>query len=1027
MKITKFGKPALWRTIAAVSGVILCLAIGGSAVTTEWSGYINKYLGISNTKIVTSEDSEEDPIHYHSDYDNYTDVMNYARGVAKEAQAEGTVLMTNKNNALPLAKNSKVTFFGYNSIDPALGGTGSGGVTASDERKIDLYEACANKLDYNTTMYNFYKNKYDAQEGFTSVTNEYTGVTTQSFQVVNGVTELNSSAFSATEESSWQEYGDAAIFVMTRIGGEGTDLSPDANYLELSENEKSVLQTMKTQKQNGVFSKLIVLVNTFNAPELGWLDDYDIDACLYIGGPGEVGLDAVTDILVGDTNPSGHLADTYAYSSMSSPAMQNFGDYTFSNSSDVVNSDASHYVMYNEGIYVGYRYYETRYEDTVLNKGNASSTAGVYENEGNWSYKDEVQFPFGLGLSYTTFTQTLDSVKVDWTDKTATVKVTVENTGDKAGKDVVQVYAQSPYYFEDGTTSSVEKSAVQLCGFAKTDELSANGGKQDITITIDLSDIASYDYETYKTYIMEAGDYYFAIGDSAHDALNNILALKGYSTTDGMDKNGDSSKAAKETKKDFDETEYCLSYNGTKVTNQFDSANLNYYSDTSSDIVTYLTRSNWSGTWPEEMKNFAATSKMKEIIASYYTSDTSGSTSPSAYEKGETTSDIVMGAENGLTLATFIGADYDDDNWDLLLDQLTEDDYLATTKQAREALESVGLNATTAVDGPAAWTKSYYIENYEDQYDATKNVTTSEACVSYPTETVLAGTWNVALLEEVGNSFGEEGLWGGGCGWYGPGADTHRTPYGGRNFEYFSEDSYISGKLCEAEVHGAMAKGVVCYLKHFVMNDQETNRIGVCTFANEQAMREIYMRAFQYSFESTGEDDRSCNGVMGSFNRLGVVWSGHTGNLWHNVMEDEWGFLGIVTTDFGQLPGSLMEPELAYEAGTETFCTSGSTFSSYLQGCNFTKDSKLLGNMREAIHRILYNFANSAAMNGLTSDSVVVKIRTWYDKLLLSLEIIFGIILAAAVIMIVLQTVFGKIDEKKEKSSSDSTNQKRED
>ncbi len=1015
MKITKFGKPALWRSIAAVSGVILCLAIGGSAVTTEWSGYINKYLGISNTKIVSTGDGDEDPIHYHSDYDNYEDVMEYARGVAKTAQAEGTVLMTNKNDALPLAKNSKVTFFGYNSIDPALGGTGSGGVTASDERKIDLYEACANKLNYNTTMKDFYQQHYDAQDGFTAVTNEYTGVTSYSFQIVNGVTELDSSEFTTDVKSSWSSYGDAAIFVLTRIGGEGTDLSPSANYLQLSDKEKSVLQTMKDEKDKGTFSKLIVLVNTFNAPELGWLDDYGIDACLYIGGPGEVGLDAVTDILVGDTNPSGHLADTYAYDSMSSPAMQNFGDYTFSNSDDVVNSDASHYVMYNEGIYVGYRYYETRYEDTVLNQGSAKSTTGTFASTGSWDYDEEVQFPFGYGMSYTTFEQTLDSVKVDWTDKTAEVKVTVKNTGSEAGKDVVQVYAQAPY-----TQNGVEKSAVQLCGFAKTGELAANG-TETVTIDIDLHDIASYDYENYKTYIMDEGDYYFAIGDSAHDALNNILAKKGYSVSDGMDASGDSSKAQKETKSSFDETEYCLSYNGTKVTNQFDSANLNYYSDTSSDIVTYLSRSNWSGTWPEEMSSFAATNKMKEIIASYYTSDTSGATSPSAYEKGETTSDITMGADNGLTLATFIGADYDDENWDALLDQLTKDDYLATTKQAREALESVGLNATTAVDGPAAWTKSYYIENYEDQYDATKNVTTSEACVSYPTETVLAGTWNVDLLEEVGNSFGEEGLWGGGCGWYGPGADTHRTPYGGRNFEYFSEDSFVSGKLCEAEVHGAMAKGVVCYLKHFVMNDQETNRIGVCTFANEQAMREIYMRAFQYSFESTGDDDRSCNAVMGSFNRLGVVWSGHTGNLWHNVMEDEWGFLGIVTTDFGQLPGSLMEPELAYEAGTETFCTSGSTFSSYLEGCNFTQDAKLLANMREAIHRILYNFANSAAMNGLTSDSVVVKINTWYDNLFLALEIVFGILLAISVIMVVVQIIAGAVEDKNDKKNKNGT------
>lgn len=757
--------------------------------------------------------------------------------------------------------------------------------------------------------------------------------------------------------------------------------------------------------KDGNFKKRIVLVNTFNTPELGWLDEYNIDACLYIGGPGEVGMDAVTDILVGRTNPSGHLADTYAYSSFSAPAMMNFGNFEFANSSSIANSDSRKYVMYNEGIYVGYRYYETRYEDAVLGRGNASSEAGVYTSTGGWNYKEEVQFPFGYGLSYSDFTQTLDSATIDWEAKTAQFTVTVTNNSDMPGKDVVQIYAQAPY-----TEGGIEKSAVQLCGFAKTGLIS-KGSPETLTITVDLADIASYDYENYKTYIMEEGDYYFAIGDSAHDALNNILAAKGLTEEQKarMDGEGDADKAAFSRKTNFVADEYKLSANKATITNQFDSADINYYSE---DAVTYLSRSDWEGTYPVTMSNFNATQSMIDTAASYYSEKTDGSTSPTAYEKGSSdTSSITLGAEKKYTLAMMIGADYNDSNWDLLLNQLTLDDYLNSTKQGREGIKSIDLNPTTAVDGPAAWTKSYYITDYTKQYKADEVEVTDEQLVAYPTETVLAGTWNVELIETLGNSFGEEGLWGGGVGWYGPAANTHRTPYAGRNFEYFSEDGFLAGKLCEAEVHGAMEKGTICYLKHFFLNDQETNRIGVCTFANEQAIREIYLRAFEYAFETTGEDDPSCNGVMGGFNRLGMTWTGHYKNLWKNVMEEEWGFLGSVTTDFGQKPGSLMEPRLAYEAGTHMFCTSGSTFSSYLSGADITSDMKLLSNMREALHRQLYNFANSAAMNGLTSDSKIVPVMTWYQQALVSVTVIAAVVLAGSCIMLGVQTFFNKKKE----------------
>ena len=993
MKTKSIGKLGAWRAVASVSTIVLLLSIGGTTVTNEWSGYINKMLNINNTKIVTDENANEDPIHFKSSFSNHLDVMNNARKVAKQVQAEGTVLMKNDNNALPLAKGAKVTFLSYSTAEILYGSSGSGGITPEGGRLQDLITACKNdnKLDMNMTAYNFYKEKYDAKVGFTE--SKGWGGTTMKFRNLKKSTEIAASEFTVEMTNSFNEYNDAAIFVLSRTGGEGSDLSAGTDkYLAITDEEKSVLEAMK----NGPFKKRIVLVNTFNAVELGFLDQYNIDACLYIGGTGEVGLDAVTDIIVGKICPSGKLADTYAYDSYSSPAMQNFGNYTFNNADQINNADSRKYVMYNEGIYVGYRYYETRYEDTVLGKGKANSSKGSFKGA-TWNYANEVQFPFGYGLSYADLKQELVSSSLDWKAKKATFTVKVTNSSSIDALDTIEVYAQTPY-----VSGGLEKSAIQLCGFEKV-EVKANDSTT-ATVEVELRDIASYDNINHKTYIMDKGDYYFAIGNGVHDALNNILEKKGVNATqkEAMVGEGNAKNAVKYVKSTFDAEEYMASETKVKITNQFDDADVNNYLD-DSNKVTYLSRNDWDKTWPESMVGFNASERMITMANSHYSSDNKGQgTLPSAYTRETDGKKVTLGAEKKYTVAMMIGADYDDPNWDALLDQLTKQDYLDSTSQGRKPLESVGMPATTAVDGPAAWTKSNYIEDYTNQYNADKVKKTSDLTVLYPTETVMAGTWNVDLLNEVGKSFGEEGLWGGGVGWYGPGANTHRTPYAGRNFEYFSEDGFISGKLCEAEVHGAMEKGTIPYLKHFFLNDQETNRIGVCTFSNEQAIREIYLRSFQYAFETTGENDKSCSGVMGAFNRLGMIWTGHYTNLWKNVMEKEFGFLGSVTTDFGQKQGSLMEPQLAYEAGTHMFCTSGTGFATYLENINFTEDTKLMNNMREAIHRQLYNFANSAAMNGMTSSSKIVVVRVWYQKALTATTVVSSIVLAGSLALMTL-------------------------
>ena len=1008
MKITKIGNLLLWRVLTAVFLFLLVVGIAGSVVTTEWSGYINKYLNISNTKIVETGETTVDPYYYKSEYDTHTEVMQAARNVAYRAQAEGTVLMTNKNNALPLAKNSKVTFFSYSTADIAYGGTGSGGVTASEDRETDLLKACTNdgKLQLNTELYNYYLGQIEA--GNQASNGALTRKTSAGWgaPAAYQVPEISPEDFPSNVTSSYDNYKDAAVFVLTRVGGEGNDLittsatedvTSQTHYLELTDKEKAVLQEMK----DGPFAKRIVLINAFNTPELGWLDEYDIDACLYIGGPGEVGMDAVTDILVGEVNPSGKLADTYATDDFSSPAMQNFGDFTYVNATSIVGHDgsfsnATKYLMYNEGIYVGYRYYETRYADCVNDVAGANSKTGAFASTDGWNYSEEVEFSFGYGMSYTTFEQTLDRVEVDWANKKATVTVTVKNTGDRDGKDVVQVYVQAPY-----TAGGIEKSAVQLVAFDKTDMLTKKTGEQTLDIEVDLRDFASYDYENYGTYIMEKGKYYFAIGNGAHDALNNILAKQGKTVSDGMDYDGDADKAYESEKTTFDENEYSFSVANDKykIKNQFEKTDINYYDDS----VKYLSRSNWSGTWPANMSDYTASAELLEDINGYY--DATGNYEPAHYTPGTDTIDITYGSTaTKYNIVMMMGASYDDEAWDVLLDQITLDEMIQFSRQGRTEILSVNLNATTAVDGPAAWTKSKYKTDWKD-VSADEIEVTEESMVLYPTETVFAGTWNVELLYEIGVSFGEEGLWGGGVGWYGPGANTHRTPFAGRNFEYYSEDGFIAGKLAEAEVKGAMSKGVIPYIKHFFLNDQETNRIGVCTFSNEQAIREIYLRAFQYAFETTGEDDPSCTGVMGGFNRLGATWTGHHSNLWKNVMEGEFGFTGNVTTDFGQNPAGLMNPQLAYEAGTTMFCTSSATTFVNVIKDKVTKDSKLAYTLREATKRNLYNFTKSMAMNGMTSTSKIVRVMTWYEIAFTVWIVISAVGTAASVLMMTIHII----------------------
>ena len=954
----------LWRPLLAVSSSLLAIMLGLTAGATAYKSLVCSAIGGETFRIEDSADAETIEA-YKTNGQSLADWKKSADAVVQEIEAEGAVLMKN-NGVLPLEKGANVTLFSRSSVDIGMGGTGAGGIKS--DRLVDLRTAMEEDGGYsvNPTIWDFYKT-YDGKDGYKRNMGSFLGSKPE--QVF--VAEVDPAEFTAEVRASYDEYSDAAIVVITRIGGEGSDMPTGVfgdgeKYLALQQREKDLLLEIKN---SGKFDKIIVLINSSNAMELGWLDaeEYGIDAALWIGGVGQSGVRSVAKILNGTINPSGRTVDTYAADSFSSPAMQNFGDYTFTNGEEVLaqapGGGGNKYVVYREGIYVGYRYYETRYADSVTDPSgtNAKSSAGAFVGD-TWEYSDEVVFPFGYGLSYGAedglpFTQTI--VDSEISADTVTLTVEVRNDGSQAGKQVVQVYGQAPY-----TKGGVEKSAIQLVGFEKT-EVIEPGDAVTVEVVVDKYDIASYDYETEKTYVLEEGDYYFAVGNNAHDALNNVLAKRGMTMNDGMDVNGEADLAIvwnNDQKTLLDE-----SVAGTEVTNLFDHAGLEYYG-----IETgYLTRADWN-TFPETYTGLSATQEMIDDINAEGT-----------YEPGSSDiSSIPTGVESGYNIAMLYGEDFTSDAWQTLIDQLTTDDLARMVgTSGLPACETIGYPAMQMKDGPAGENVNPYVE------DGT-----------YPTgfcsEVVFASTYNRELLTRVGQTMGEDWLRADTEGGYAPASNLHRTPYAGRNFEYYSEDGYLAGELTAAQVIGMQEKGMICYVKHFVLNDQETNRQGLCTFTNEQAMREIYIRAFEDGF-TRGK----AKGTMEAFNRIGCVWSGADAQLNRKLMREEWGWTGIIDTDIA-VNLNLQAVRAGLEGGTTIFATSGSNFYNYLKQYIDT-DAKLLENAREACKYLLYNISTSSGMNGLSKTAKIIPVMPYWQVIAIVACVVFGVVAAGSAVMIV--------------------------
>lgn len=971
--------------------VIAVALIVGNCIAMDFRSIISTTLNHPESKLVQLESDEKVDSQYFKSKHGYTNddagkekLRSDGRALCEEIESEGMVLLMNKDGGLPLGTGKKVSLFGMTSVNPVYGGTGSGSIdTTLATKPIDAFKNAG--FEVNKTLNDFYNSflKYDAKGKLDTKNSKYirTSASIEGNATVDYcVNECPQSEYTPSVKESYKQYGDAAIVFIGRSGGEGSDLSMTNSesgakgYLALSKNEADMLQAIQDSAD---FEKIFVVINSSNAMELEWLNDYSkIKACLWAGSVGTTGLDAVAGAFTGKYNPSGRLVDTYAADSHSAPASANFGYLQFTNAKETGLEDineaymgsarqwtAMNYVTYLEGIYVGYRYYETRYEDTVLKTGNANGSAGVFGSASGWNYAQEVTYPFGYGLSYTTFEYTDYNVTAHGGDYE--VSVTVKNTGSVSGKHVVQIYMQSPYTDYD-KQNKIEKAAIELVGFAKTDVIEA-GKTETVKITVDEEELRTYDANNAKTYIRDGGRYYFTVGKDAHDAINNVLAAKGKTTADGMDANGNAALVKSfDLKQDLNR--FSTAENDgkkVKIENQFDEADVHtYYPE-----LKYLSRSDWQGTYPTTAV-LAATDKLAAALKK----------SGADYVKEPDRAKYTMpttGAENGLQLITLRGADYDDEFWDKLLDQMTVDEMLSLVALGgwkTQPVESVTYKGTTDKDGPQGISGT--LVSSAGEYK----------CMAYTSEVVLASTYNEELVERVGQMIGEDGLMAGIVGWYGPAMNTHRTPFVGRSFEYFSEDGFVGGKIAAAEVRGARSMGMYTYCKHFALNDQDTNRKGLATFANEQSIREIYLTPFEFAVR-----EGKSNAIMTSHNRIGTEWAAADEGLNIKVLRDEWGFVGHVVTDYA---GTLNYQYTAHAVmGRNFMLASAAKAKSNLEP--YKDDPYIMSQVRDICHDILYSGVNSAAMNGVDQNTRVVKIMPLWMVWLIILDVVVGLMLLA--------------------------------
>ena len=963
----------LSRGLTTVFTVIFTVVLGLTALAYQAEADVNQILGTSSYEIVQNEGAEETDTRYFKQKTRSIDeFMQQKLDIIEQVTDEGTVLLKNEKSALPLAAGARVTLFGrasYNSVyggdsgNAQIGNLGNQNINWTFRRGLE--EA---GFAVNDEMWNFYAQRNIAYNADPSA----------------------EVAPAQLPMGSVSGYADAGIVVLSRVTGEGGD-APDG-YYELTQTELDLVNAAKE-----ACSKVIVIINSPSPIAIHALkEDAGVGAVLQIGGLGALGTKSVGKILAGEVSPSGKLIDTYAANSRSSAAYQSAGTVAYANADAVsaaatsigIGAGGTKYTVFSEGIYVGYKYYETRYEDCVLGQGNAASSAGVFASSGNWNYDEEVDYPFGYGLSYTDFSQELTGLTVENDVVTATVRVT--NEGDVAGKEVVQLYVQSPYTEYD-KENGVEKSAIQLVNFGKTGILQP-GASAEVTLKMDLYNIASWDYNKAKTWILDEGSYYFAVGESAHDALNNVLAAKGADVAGDKDLARVWENDAFRTLGEYEftdagfTTENGLFHNNTETayTNRLDEADLNNL--IGEGTTTYLSRSDWSGTWTEGLKAVTATEEMIDQIA--FLSD---------YQKGEPVGDTyTYGADTAFNILMAKGKSYDDEVWEDILNQLMVEEMIAMVGKNFGAIDPVlGLNFPGTNDNDGVG--SGPCVGYPSSLDTGSTVIEGETKYSaieprmYPSETVEAATFNQQLVYDLGEVMSEDCFYTGMTTLWGPGLNIHRHPYAGRNFEYFSEDSqmtYIMGAQITA---GVQSNGVICGPKHFAFNDQETDRYGFAVYTNEQAGRENSLRGFEGAVAVA-----KAKNVMTSLNRVGCRWMGINTALQNDVLRSEWGFDGYTITD------NALEPYMCGRSialGTDKLMLlPGNERNDELNKEALLADSTLFAAVRQACHRILYVYVNSKAMNGISADTQIVPVTPWWKTALVNVNVVLGCLVALGIV-----------------------------
>lgn len=815
-----------------------------------------------------------------------------ANELAKDVQSEAVTLLKNDDSNLPLS-GKKVNVFGWGSTNPVYGGTGSGSMS-KQYKTVSLLDGMKQAgLKTNTELSKLYTDyRKDRPE---------VGMFAQDWTLP----EVPAKQYSDKLVSDAKDFSDEAVVVLTRVGGEGADLPTDmkAKGITYKNNSKdyddfqkgeSFLQLSKTERDmidlvTSNFKKVTLVYNGANTFQFDFLNDYpQFQSVVWCPPAGQTGFSALGEVLAGETNPSGKTSDTFLKDLTKSVSYNNFGKFEYTNMADkaakykgFTGDDVTAipgFVNYSEGIYVGYKFYETASDEGLIN------------------YDDTVAFPFGYGLSYTSFDQKLDSVK--YKGGKVTVTATVTNTGDKAGKDVVEVYYNPPY-----TDGGIEKASKNLAGFEKTKELQP-GESQKVTVKFDDDDMASYDYKGAKAYVLEKGDYDISIQSDSHHVIDH----KAITVKDTVTYDSDSN-----------------THNGDKTvaTNQFD--------DVAGD-VTYLSRADHFANYKEATAaptNFKMSDKAKETFYNNSNYD------PKKFDK-DSDKMPTTGAKNGLKLSDMYGKDYDDADWDKLLDQLTFDDMdnlIANGGYGTQALKSVGKIQLTDADGPASLNNNF----------------TGVGSIGFPASTAFACTWNKDLAKQFGEMIGDMAHDMHVAGWYAPAMNIHRNAFSGRTFEYFSEDSLLSGVMASSEISGAKSKGVYSFMKHFALNDQETKRTEMlCTWTNEQAMREIYLKPFEMSVKEGG-----AQAVMSSFNYIGNTYAGADSALLQTVLRGEWGFKGFVLTDyFGGYGYQNADQEV--RAGNDSMLAT-TKITNHITD----KSATSVKAMRQAAHNILYTAANS--------------------------------------------------------------------